>query len=217
MRFVVVVVVACLLAAGCSSGSRESTSPSSSETEPEASQSTAAAASDSCDRLSADEVRTLAGTPAGEPTAVLVGSLPACKWATENGFVQVGSLSAQDWAQGLPELLRTFEEAGLAREPGDRRTLQELSEILEAERDLTSTEACSAFSKMLEVQGQPAGTTLAVNLWPSKEDPQAMAGQMCSAGWYTTVTLAENAGLAEPLPHQRLVTALRLAHRRSLG
>ncbi len=110
-----------------------------------------------------------------------------------------------------------MEDAGPALDADGEQTLQQIRETFEAGRALTATEACSAFSKILELQGEPVGTTSTINLWPSESDPQAMSGQMCSAGRFTTVTIAETAGLATPLPSGRVMTALRLAHRRSIG
>lgn len=217
MRAAVAFVSAGLLAVGCSSGSSDSSSPSPQKTESATTQPTATAGMDSCDLLSAEELATFAGSPVGQARPELVGGLPACQWPTDAGFVQVGSLSAEDWAQGLPELVRTMNDAGLALDADDERALQEIRETIEAGRDLTATEACSAFSKMLELQGEPAGTTSTIRVWPSESDPQAMSGQMCSAGRFTTVTIAETAGLVTPLPGGRVMTALRLAHRRSIG
>lgn len=226
MLRLVALAALCLLAPGCSSADKEAGDAPSNQTSPataEASNSHSmpssnpTAEADACELLSSKELAALAGERVGPAQPDLVGGLPVCKWPTVGGFVQVGSLPAQDWAQGLPDLLRTLEEAGIAKHSDDMRQLQQIRDLIESGQAMTPTEACAAFSKMLEVQGQPAGTPLIVNVFPSNEDPQAMTGQMCSAGRFTTVTLAKDGGLAPPLPGEQVVRALRLAHRRSFG
>jgi len=174
---------------------------------------------DACELLSADEVADLAGKRVVGPAEPrLVGGLPVCKWPVEDdGFVQVGSLSAADWAQGLPQLLRMMEDAGLVEDADGKRQFQQMRDLVETNETLTPTEACAAFSTMLELQGQPVGTQVMVNVIPNNEAPIGMAGQMCSAGRFTTVTVANEAGLTKPLPGQKVVSALKLVHRRGLG
>lgn len=173
-------------------------------------------ASDSCRLLSTDELERLAGTEVRPGRPVLVGSLPACKWQTDTGFVQVGSMSSADWAQGLPELLRTLEASGLADSAEDKRTLAKARDLIGKGRAVTPTQACAAFSAMLEIQGEPPGTTSTVHVWPSNENPQALAAQMCSAGTFTTVTLMDEEGVEPALLAEKVVESLRIAHRRGL-
>lgn len=212
----VVVLVAWLLTVGCTSSSTQTDgSNAASPTLVPTASSPSASGADSCDLLSADQVADLAGMPAGEPQPTLVAGLPACRWTiNDRRFVQVGSLPAPDWAQAVPQLLRVMKDAGADE---DEVLFQEISDRFDAAGALTPTEACDAFSAILELQGQPEGTQLAATIAPSREDPLALSGQMCTVGRFTTVTLGDGGGLTKPVPSRQVLRALKLAHRKALG
>ncbi|RLP91997.1 hypothetical protein EAD89_09745 [Micromonospora sp. BL4] len=70
---------------------------------------------------------------------------------------------------------------------------------------------------MVELQGRPPGTSWIVTVLPSRDDPQAVSGQMRSAGRFTSLMVADTSGLDEPLPLDPVAEATKLVHRRGLG
>jgi len=215
-HFAAVLALVAALAA-CS----DSDSGQDADDEPGSSESAAlsASAKSACDLLTREQLEDLAGGPVGSSQTSLVGSLPACRWLIENGggFIQVGSLSSPDWAQGLPDLMRTLEAAGALNEDADPETVRRFRDLVSSAQSVGPTEACDAFSAMLELQGDAPGTTMAVTAFPSKERPQALSGQICSAGRFTTVTLAVETGLDEPFPVKKVTSLVRAAHAASLN
>lgn len=219
VRLVIAAAVSCIFAAGCSSGEdkqESSESPSSGSTPPP-SASSAATSVDPCDLLTQTELEELAGDPVGDPKPGLTGGLANCQWDTSGGrFLQVVGASSSDWAHSLPEILRTLEDADLLTDPENRRKLREGAELIEAGQELNPGQACAMFTEMVELQGQPAGTTSIVTLVPNRRDPQAVTGQMCSGGRFTSVMIAAQGGLEGPPPTERVGKALKIAHRRTI-
>lgn len=113
--------------------------------------------------------------------------------------------------------MQMMEDSGLVKDADGKRKFQRLRDLVEPGVLMSPTEACQVFSAMLEVQGQPPGTQSILNVFPHAENAKAMSGQICSAGRFTTVTLANEDGLAQPLPGEQVQHALELAHRRSLS
>jgi Protein of unknown function (DUF3558) len=129
---VVSVLALALTLTSCGGDNQESprTSPSSAES---TSSGSSSAGRDACELLSAAEVADLAGERiVGRAEPALVGGLPVCKWPVDDdGFVQVGSLSSADWAQGLPQLMRMLEEAGLVDDADAKRKFQQMRDLVE--------------------------------------------------------------------------------------
>lgn len=141
-----------------------------------------------------------------------------CQWTAANGrFVQAIGTPSPYWAQSLPDALRAVEASGQFTDPKDLKKLHRGAELIQAGQDLDPIEACSLFSKMLELQGQPEGTPWVVLVAPTRENPQAVTGQMCSEGKFTSVMVADGSGLEGPLPKAQVTHALKSAHRRNLG
>lgn len=218
------VLASCVLVAACSSTDAqprsESPTPNATSPSPTASTPSSANAVDSCDLLSEAELTALAGEGEGvsEAHPGLTGGLANCQWATaDGGYVQTAAATAPEWAQSLPEIFRTIEASGTFTDAENLRKLREGAKLVQAGKALSPVEACGLFSEMLELQGQPPDTTSIVNVVPSREDPQAITGQMCSGGRFTSVMIASQTGLDEPLPVEAVANALRSAHRRSIG
>ena len=216
------VLASCVLVAACSSTDSqprsESTTPNATSPSPTASTTSSAKAVDSCDLLSEAELAALAGEGVSEAHPGLTGGLANCQWATaDGGYVQTAAATAPEWAQSLPEMFRAIEASGRFTDAENLRKLREGARLVQAGKVLSPVAACALFSEMLELQGQPAGTTSIVNVVPSREDPQAITGQMCSGGRFTSVMIASQTGLDEPLPVEAVASALRSAHRRSMG
>lgn len=111
-----------------------------------------------------------------------------------------------------------MERSGLFADPENERKLREGAALIASAKGLDDTQACELFATMLEVQGLRTGSLEVISVIPSREEPGAVAGQTCTAGRYTSVMLARNQGTLEaPLPMDQVATALRTAHRRSLG
>ena len=148
----------------------------------------------------------------------MTGGLPSCQWSAPDGrIVQAIGVDASHWAQSLPELLRLTEQSSIASDPEILRKLQEAAELVETGQDLTPNQACTMFSRMLQMRGEPAGTTFSVGMFPDRDSAQAINGQACSAGAYTSILLADQRELREPLPIETVAELLRTAHRRALG
>lgn len=128
----------------------------------------------------------------------------------------IGS-SSSEWARSLPEALRAIEASGQFADAGNLKKLRDGAELIEAGQNLDPNRACSLFSDMLELQGKPEGSSWIVTVVPTRDDPQAVTGQMCSGGRFTSVMTANKRGLQEPLPVQRVAQALKSAHRKNLG
>ncbi len=131
--------------------------------------------------------------------------------------MQAIGASSPEWAQSLPDNLRALEASGLVKDQKSLKRLRDGAELIEAGTDLSPAKACSLFSAMLELQGQPRGTPWIVTVVPTREDPQGVAGQMCSGGRFTSVLVANQEGLVEPLPVEQVAKALKSAHRNNAG
>jgi hypothetical protein len=158
----------------------------------------------------------VAETANGEPG--MTGALPTCKWVGPEGqFVQAASVDASTWAKALPELIQVLQASGQFTDSENMRRLEEAAELVAAGRELDPSEACSLFSRMVELQGRPPGTPMSVSVVPSQENPQVVTGQICRAGIFTSVTVADQLGLDLPLPIDEVAAAVKSAHRRGVG
>jgi len=223
MRYVriLLALVACLVMVGCSSGgSPESNSVETPSASTSAAQSEARARAsyDPCDLLSTTELRSLAGDAVGASTPGLVAGIPSCKWATAGGgFVQTTGSTASDWAKSIPDALRAIEASGQFNDADNLGKIRQGAALIEAGGDLSPARSCALFSEMLELQGKPPGSQWIVTVVPTRTNPQAVTGQMCSEGTFTSVMVAAQAGLEEPLPLEAVARALKVAHRNNIG
>ena len=191
-------------------------SPSSESTPGETprSVSSSVAASDPCELLTTSEVERLTGESVGEPKPGLTGGVPNCQWAVPDGrYVQTVGVEAAEWARSLPELIRIIEASGEFSDTENMRKLRQGADLVEAGQDLDPGAACSLFSQMVELQGQPPGNSWIVTVVPTRTDAQAVTGQMCSVGSFTSVMVADMEGLDGPLPLDEVAEAIKLAHR----
>jgi hypothetical protein len=132
-------------------------------------------------------------------------------------YVQVVGIEASEWARSLPEIVRALEASGEFSDAVNMRRLRDAAELVESGEDLDPHEACSLFSQLAELQGRPPKTSFAVSVIPTRSDPKAVSGQMCSVGTFTSVMVADTTGLDGPLPIDEVGKATRAAHRRALG
>ena len=221
MRILLPVLIVVALA-GCSSTDDPQPeagqdSPTSASTTTGSSE-TPANTSEACDLLETAEAEELLGEPVGDGKPGLTGGTPNCQWAAANDhWLQVITVDASTWAQSLPEILRQVEASGQFDDPANLQKLQQAAALIEDGEVLDPTEACSLFSEMLELQGQPPGSSMIVTVIPTRAQRQGVSGQMCSDGRFTSVLLADTAGLQGPLPIPAVAETTRLVHRRSMG
>ncbi|WP_185448695.1 DUF3558 family protein [Kribbella qitaiheensis] len=217
---ILIAALALALVTGCSS---EDTSTPRSESTPTVTPrsspavlSSSTAAPDACDLLTASEIAPLMDD-AGQAKPGLKGGLPNCQWESPDGrFVQVVGIDASEWARSIPEIVRALQASGQFSDAENMRKLRAAAKLVEAGQDLDAHEACSLFSQMVELQGQPPKTSLAVSVLPTRANPKAVSGQMCSVGTYTSVMVADAKGLNGPLPINGVTAMTKLAHRRAM-
>ena len=180
-----------LLVGSCSS--TEPSPPSSDANTSAASPSTTAPGSDTCDLLSDAEAERLLGDK-GVANPGQTGGTPNCQWITSEGrYVQVIQTSSSVWAEGLPAALKALEASGLANDPENVRKLREDSRLIESGKKLNAAQACSMFTRMVEIQGRPPGSNDVATVFPTRENPLGVTSQICSDGIFTSVLLANKA------------------------
>ncbi|WP_344839229.1 DUF3558 family protein [Kribbella ginsengisoli] len=216
-----IAALALALATGCSSADTSSPRPESTPTATvpasPAVASSSAVAPDACGLLTTSEVAQLL-EGAGPAKPGLTGALPNCQWRAPDGqFAQVIGLDASEWARSLPEAIRALQASGQFSDTENMRKLRAAVKLVEAGQDVDPTEACSLFSQMLELQGLPPKTPLGVSVLPTRSDPKAVSGQMCSGGVFASVLVADSNGLVGPLPVDAIETLTKSAHRRAIG
>jgi hypothetical protein len=140
-----------------------------------------------CDVLDAEAVADLAGGPITAHSDAVVGALPACQWQDGDLRVQVIQVPAGEWAVSMPALLDQMRESGGLDETNLAR-IDEAIELIES-GVVAPAAACAMFSTMAEIAGHETGTDRLVNLVPNAEEPQALSGQACFDGVYTSVLL----------------------------
>ena len=136
----------------------------------------------------------LLGAQAEGPTPGNVGNgnlpLGVCRWQGDGGsWIQVADLPAGDWARQLPALVAGVEASGLVDDEENTARLREAADLVASGATIEPAEACELFSAMLEVAGHPGGSAYTVNIVPTAENPQALSGQACVDGTYTSVLL----------------------------
>jgi len=216
----ILLAVGLLLLTGCSAekpaSSSDSTTPSETPAPTAASTAPSNGVSGPCALLTTSEVEGIMGESVGESKPGLAGGLPNCQWAASDGrYVQTAGVGASDWAQVLPALIQALEASGQFDDTANLRKLREGSKLVEAGQDLEADQACSLFSQMVELQGRPPGTKWIVTVAPTHADPKAVSGQMCAGGRFTSVMVADVAGLDAPLPVNEVRQAIKIAHRRN--
>ena len=101
--------------------------------------------------------------------------------------VQVIQAPAVEWAVSLPAVLEEIKGAqSLGGENLAR--IDEGIELIESGA-VDPAAACDMFSVMSEISGSAPGTDRLVNLLPDGQAPQAISGQACVDGVYSSVLL----------------------------
>jgi hypothetical protein len=162
---------------------------------------------DRCTVLGAEAVATLAGVGL-EPHRTQIGTAPACVWGDLDATgVQVAQMGADQWADQMPLLIGQLRESGTL--PPERMdVLEEAVATVEAGEAVEPTQACHLFSVMLEASGQAPGTEFSLSIFPTMEDPQAVSGQACVDGVYSSVMLVRPDLTASPEDQAAVRTAL---------
>jgi hypothetical protein len=152
---------------------------------------------DPCAVLGAGAVETLAGAEL-EPHRTQVGTAPACLWGDLDATgVQVARMGAGAWADQMPILVGQLEESGTL--PAEQMAaLEEAAAMVEAGDTIEPARACDLFSVMLEMTGRAPGTEFSLTVFPTVEDPQAISGQACVDGVYSSVMLVRSNLAASP-------------------
>lgn len=130
--------------------------------------------------------------------------------------MQVVSVPATVWAEQLPVILEQVQASGALADPGNRRKLRAARRLLDSGRG-SSQRPCDIFATLLEIQGHPSGTSRTVNVIPTRQQPQAISGQDCSRGRYTSVLLVAPDLSGSDGEISRTLTALIRAHERGVG
>jgi hypothetical protein len=171
-------VVCGVLLAGCAVGGSEP------EPDPEA--------ESACELLSTDDVVALAGEDLGEPEPGDATGLPACRWGSPAGIgVQVIDVPVADWVANLEPALDQIEASDLGDDPETAAKLQEARDLLASgdPADLGDAGGCELFSLFLEIQGLAPGQSRAVNVIPDQQSPEAVSGQSCADGHFSSVLI----------------------------
>jgi hypothetical protein len=170
-----------------------------------------------CELLTPAELSMLAGE-VSDPKTLAVGGLPACHWeAPAGGRVQVLGASAGTWATQLPAAIEQVKRSGLLDDPETARKLEAARDLIASGKEIAPDRACELFSTLLEVQGQPAGSSRTVNLIPTRENPKAINGQVCSGGRFTSVQLVAPNLSGSDDEASRMSSVLTMAHERNRG
>jgi len=130
-----------------------------------------------------------------------VGGLPACQALIAGSSlgidrIQVIQVPAEDWATTLPALIDEVLGSGLVKDPAQLRRLEQGREMIDSGDELTADSACELFTTLVvSLQGLEAGAQSIVNVLPDRQNPQAVNGQACSDGTYTSVQIESASGL----------------------
>lgn len=171
-----------------------------------------------CALLESDEVAAVLPDAAAEPAPALTGGILSCQWPSEAGtYVQLMSTRASEWSRALPGLVAQLEAGGVITSQKALSKLRAGARLIERDGAVDDQMACDLFSRLLELQGQRPGTHHIATIVPTRDDPQGVTAQICTGGQFTSVMVADPAGLAAPLPVEQVVRAAQLAHRRALG
>jgi hypothetical protein len=166
---------------------------------------------DQCELLTDAQIAELAGEPlAGGQPHTIAGQLPACVWGTPEKHVQVGSVSAGVWARGLPTVVEQLKASG-AVDAANLQKLEDAADLIATGESIPPGRACDLFSRLVEMNGLAKGSTVTVNLVPDANDPQAITGQACQGGIYTTVLLVRPDLSGSEEENQRVEQALHQA------
>lgn len=219
-------VLGTMLLAGCSSSAGgdvpaagDAPTPTAAVSEP-AVESPTQAGEAACALVDADQVTALAGQALDGPYETNVAGnegFPACVWGDPAGTtVQVSRIPAEDWAARLPEMLQQLEASGMVDDAENTRKIREASELVGSGEQLEAAQACDVFSTMVEIAGGAPGQTETVNIVPTLEDPQALTGQACADGFFSSVLVMRSGitGAAEEIAvvQQALASVAAAAH-----
>jgi len=149
----------------------------------------ASAEASSCtDLLTDEQAAELVGSDVGTAEEAQVQQLPACQWGSPDAGVQVIALPADEWIAQLPALIDALEQSGAPITPEQQQRLDEGGELVASGGDASPDEACEIFSTLVEVQGMPSGSESVTNLFPSREQAEAVSAQTCADGRFASVT-----------------------------
>lgn len=208
MRILAAILVL-LTGAGCSSEEAPASSPS---TRSPRAASTSSTEPDQCELLTTEEVARLVGG-VGPGTAGMSLGTPKCLWGEPAGRVlMISSGDATLWVKSMVETTRILDNAGLR--DSDRR---KAVESLEADPPLDAREVCRAFSRLHEIEGEPANSPLIVVVTPYRATPLSIVVKMCRRGVYTLVAVSDLDGLPGSLRISDVKDAAKAVHRRTVG
>lgn len=166
------------LLAGCAVG----------DSEPEADP----AAERACSLLSGDEVAELAGEDLGDPEPGEVTGLPTCRWGSPEGIgVQVVDVPVAEWVANLEPALDLVESSDLGDDPATAAKLKAARDLLASgdPEQMDDVEGCELFALFLEIQGLAPGQSRTVNVIPDRQSPEAVSGQSCTDGRFSSVLI----------------------------
>jgi hypothetical protein len=162
-----------------------------------------------CEVLGADAVASLAGAEL-EPHRTQVGTAPGCMWGDLDATaVQVVRTGAELWADQMPLVFGQLRESGTL--PAEQLAiLKDAAATVESGGAIGPAQACDLFSVMLESSGQAPGTEFSLSIFPTMEDPQAISGQACVDGVYSSVMLVRPDLSASPDEQAAVRSALQM-------
>lgn len=139
-----------------------------------------------------------------------------CRWASDQGLVQVTDLAAEDWAKTLPSIVAQMEQSADVGDPASKAQLAEAKKLLAGADSFTGDEACQAFSKLAEIGGDKAGTTTTLTYVPISETAVGISSQTCTGGRLTSIVFSTPKLKKSKQLEGRVADALDAAHRRAL-
>lgn len=140
-----------------------------------------------CDLVDTRTIADLVDREIGSPRETVVGALPLCQWHDDDVSLQVAQVPAVEWAVSLPVIIEQVRQGDLMDEATLAR-FDEAAELIES-GEVDPAAACDVFSVMTEISGHEPGTDRSVALVPDAQGPQAISGQACVDGVYSSVLL----------------------------
>lgn len=192
-RRVVVAALTVFALGGCSSSDsgdsrRDGTSDTGGATGADAAGSTSI---DACALLSDDDLSRLTGARVRGPGSAMENDMdvPGCRYGdVEEAIVQVRSAPASTWARSLPTALEAFAETPYAEQFADE--IETATALVEEGTDIPADLACDLFGAFQAARGSDPETDRTISIIPTAEAPEALSGQMCADGRFTSVVTA---------------------------
>lgn len=140
-----------------------------------------------------------------------------CRWASDNGLIQVTDLAAQDWAKTLPSIVAQMENSTDLQNADDKAQLAEAKKLLKGASSFTGKQACEAFSQLAKISGNKSGSTTTLTYVPISEEAVGISAQTCTGGRLTSLVFS-TPKLKKSTSYERKVkVALKAAHQRALA